>query len=61
MLYLPFFLWYVVEWMLRWAWCGDRMKAYRDISFEREAYRNEGRENYLEDRKMYAWTKEIRT
>lgn len=60
MLYLPFFLWYVVEWLLRWAWYGDRMKAYRNISFEREAYRNEGDEKYLENRKMYAWTKELK-
>lgn len=55
MLYLPFFLWYVVEWLVLCLRYRDRMKAYRNISFEREAYRNEGDEQYLENRKMYAW------
>lgn len=55
MLYLPFFLWYVAEWLLRWALCRDRMRAYREISFEREAYQHEADEHYLEERRHYAW------
>lgn len=61
MLFLPFFVWYVVEWLVLCLRYRDRMKAYRNISFEREAYRNQDDEKYLEHRKMYAWTKEIKS
>ncbi len=60
MLYLPFFLWYVVEWVVRCCVYRDRMKAYYNISFEREAYLCEKDENYLKDRHMYAWIKYLR-
>lgn len=48
MLIIPFYLWYVVEWMI---------KGYREISFEREAYLHEHNLNYLKTRKCYAWVK----
>ena len=32
-----------------------RGNAYRNISFEREAYANQRNLNYLESRPMYAW------
>jgi len=54
MLYIPFFLWYVLEWCVLWAKCGDRMKAYRNIRFEREAYTHEQDADYLQKRKPYA-------
>ena len=38
MLYIFFYLWYVVEWIIRLFMKGN---AYRNISFEREAYSNE--------------------
>ena len=34
--------------------------AYRNISFEREAYANEADENYLQHRKHYAWIHYLR-
>ena len=38
MLYIFFYLWYVIEWVIRLFKKGD---AYRNISFEKEAYINE--------------------
>ena len=34
--------------------------AYRNISFEREAYANEEYIDYLENRKRFAWIKYIK-
>ena len=52
MLYIFFYLWYVVEWIIRLFMKGN---AYRNISFEREAYSNEDDVIYLESRKRFAW------
>ena len=52
MLYVFFYLWYLVEWLIRLLGKGD---AYRNISFEKEAYDNEGDLAYLENRPMFAW------
>ena len=57
MLYILFYLWYVVEWIIRLFMKGN---AYRNISFEREAYNNEDNIIYLEDRKRFAWIKYIK-
>lgn len=48
LLVLPFFLWYGVEWIVRLIQYKSLKKAYRNISFEREAYNNEGDEGYLD-------------
>ena len=37
MMYIPFYLLYVVEWLIKLFCKGS---AYRNISFEREAYDN---------------------
>jgi hypothetical protein len=37
MLYIPFYLWYGVEWLIKLLCKGN---AYRNLSFEREAYDN---------------------
>ena len=60
MLYLPFFLWYVVEWLVLWLRYGDRMKAYRNIRFEREAYSHEADETYLNRRRPYEWLRKMK-
>ena len=57
MLYIFFYLWYVVEWIIRLFMKGN---AYRNISFEREAYANEEYIDYLESRKRFAWTKYLK-
>ena len=57
MLYIFFYLWYVVEWIIRLFMKGN---AYRNISFEREAYSNEKDLSYLDNRKLFAWIKYIK-
>jgi len=50
---LPFYLIYVVEWLLKLPFYG--VGAYRNISFEREAYGNEDNLEYLATRRRYNW------
>lgn len=50
--YVFFYLWYVVEWILRLFMKGN---AYRNIKFEQEAYTNETEKDYLRMRKHYSW------
>lgn len=62
MLYVPFYLWYVVEWFVRlikerWTGKGD---AYKDICFEKEAYQNEDNLEYLEQRKFWNFIKYLK-
>lgn len=52
MLYVFFYLLYLVEWIVRLFLKGN---AYRNISFEREAYANERDMAYLSGRGCYAW------
>lgn len=55
MLILPFYVWYLVEYLVRSI--TDRGNAYRSISFEQEAYKKESITNYLSSRKRFAWMK----
>lgn len=55
MLILPFFIWYVIEYAVRWIRYGNSHKAYRNISFEREAYAKEADLDYLKTRKFYSF------
>ena len=57
MLYVPFYLWYIVEYLIRLLGKGD---AYRNISFEQEAYSNEKDMNYLKNRKHFSWFKYLK-
>lgn len=53
-LYIGFYILYLVFWIFRLLtppWCT----AYKDISFEQEAYLNQENLNYLETRQPYAW------
>ena len=54
-----FYVWYLVEWLVKWAYYRNSMTAYKNISFEREAYRHQNDAAYLDIRKHYAWTKYI--
>lgn len=55
MLYIPFYLWYAVEWLVKFICYKDGHKAYRAISFEREAYDGQSDPDYLKNRKHYRW------
>lgn len=41
------FLWYGVEWIVRLIQYRNFKEAYRNVSFEREAYENEWDDEYL--------------
>ncbi|CAM3408320.1 Peptidase M56 domain-containing protein [Flavobacterium longum] len=47
---LPFFIWYGIEFLWRLAQYRNYDKAYRNISFEREAYAHEANFVYLPSR-----------
>lgn len=53
LLILPFFIWYGLEFLFRLLQYRDRNLAYRNISFEREAYRNENNLAYLQKRNWW--------
>lgn len=53
MFYAGFYLWYVVEWLIR----GANLKAYYNLSLEREAFAGACMEGYLDTRKCFNWTK----
>ena len=66
--YLPFYVWYLAEWVLRFLFAvltlpivtknGRRHhlhNAYAHLLFEREAYRHASEADYLSHRKHYAW------
>lgn len=55
LLIIPFYLWYFTEYLLRWLQYKDKFLAYKNISFEREAYTQEMKENYLEERRFWAF------
>lgn len=57
MLVLPFFIFYIMEYWIRRLSYKSHYLAYRNISFEREAYDNEKNPLYLENRKAYSWLK----
>ena len=50
LLYLGFYLIYFFEWIFRLFLPGD---AYKNISFEKEAYKNERNPDYLKTRKIF--------
>lgn len=57
LLFVPFYLLYVIEWLVRLALTRSFKRAYLEISFEREAYANGNDLNYLKNRKLYSWLK----
>lgn len=53
LLFVFFYLWYGIEWLVRLFQYRDSKVAYLNISFEREAYRNQNNLGYLKARKKY--------
>lgn len=50
LLVLPFYIWYLLEYILRFLEYRNHQQAYLNISFEREAYTNEKDLSYLKNR-----------
>lgn len=61
LLILPFYLWYVLEFGFRFLKYGNGREAYRNISFEREAYQNEKDLQYLNRRPFWSFLKYVFT
>jgi len=59
-LVIPFYVIYVLEFLMRLLHYQNWKLAYRNISFEREAYRNEIDLDYLKTRKFWDFLKYIR-
>ena len=60
-LFIGFYLWYAVEWVIRLFLDGlDGHTAYRNVSFEREAYANEGDKGYLSGRRFWSFLKYLK-
>lgn len=55
LLVIPFYVLYVLEWLVKFIIYKSFKKAYYNISFEREAYSNEYDYKYLNKRKKYNW------
>lgn len=60
MLVIFFLLWYGIEWLLRLIQYRNRMTAYKNISFEREAYDNQMKVGYVDTRKHYSFINYIK-
>lgn len=57
MLFVPFFVWYFVEYLVKLILYRNHAKAYYAISFEREAYANQYNKNYLRKRPFWRFLK----
>ncbi len=57
LLVLPFYIFYLTEYIIRLFQYRNSQAAYRNISFEREAYHNEEDLHYLQTRKPWSFIK----
>ena len=61
LLIVPFFIWYFVEYVVRlWQYKNANL-AYRNISFEREAYAKELHLDYIKNRPFYSFLNYLKT
>lgn len=59
-LYVMFYVLYILEWLVRLVQYRNCKEAYRNISFEREAYACQLDMEYLETRRHYATFKYLK-
>jgi hypothetical protein len=57
LLIIFFYLFYISEWLIKLIKYKNAFLAYKNLSFEREAYLNENNLYYLEKRKIWAFLK----
>jgi hypothetical protein len=53
LLILPFYIWYVLEYLIYLVITRNSDLAYRSIRFERECYKHEKDQEYLANRRPY--------
>lgn len=61
LLFIPFYVIYLVEWLIKLIKYKNWKNAYYNISFEREAYKYGKDLSYLQKRKLYSWIKYIKS
>jgi len=59
MLVIPFYIWYSFEYLFRLVQYKKKRLAYLNISFEREAYKNEKDLKYLNHRSFWCFKKYV--
>ena len=59
MLVIPFYVLYILEYLIKFLVFFDIKKAYYSISFEQEAFANDTNLDYLKTRKRFNWVKLI--
>lgn len=57
LLLIPFYIIYLLNYLLNLLYYMKHDKAYRNIVFEREAYTNEGDLQYLQQRQIWGWVR----
>ena len=55
LLIIPFYIWYLSEYYIKYLRYKNADSAYRNISFEREAYHHDRNPNYLKNRKFWSF------
>ncbi|PQJ80835.1 hypothetical protein [Polaribacter porphyrae] len=60
LLIFPFYVIYGLDYLVKLIVYKNHLIAYKNISFEREAYQNESNLNYLKNRKLWAFTKYLK-
>lgn len=60
LLFIPFYVWYVVEWLIRLIQYGNAKTAYKNISFEREAFDKQMNSVYPDYRKRFSFVKYLK-
>ena len=55
LLVIFFYIWYAVDFILKYIKYKDKKRAYHNIIFEREAYENDYNLEYLKKRKLFAF------
>lgn len=57
LLIIPFFILYLLDYLINLIRYRNHDRAYRNIVFEREAYSNDSDYMYLKKRKFFSWIK----
>lgn len=55
LLIIPFYIWYLSEYYIKYLKYKNPDLAYRNISFEKEAYDNDQNLDYLKNRKWWSF------
>lgn len=58
-LFLGFYIWYLLEFLVKLLLCLDWDRAYRSVSFEREAYANDGDVTWPGVRDRWRWARYV--